>query len=67
VYSWIWHLPHQPVGNGDYKLSIGFEPNGDGSKLTVLQENFGNEEAVQPHQEGWENALNDLEAFLSTQ
>lgn len=65
VYSWIWHLPHQPVGNGDYKLTIGFEPNGAGSRLSVLQENFGTEEAVNPHREGWETALNDLEQYLS--
>jgi uncharacterized protein YndB with AHSA1/START domain len=65
VYSWNWHLPHQPVGNGEYKLHIGFVPSGEGSKLTVLQENFGTADAVQPHQEGWEQALSDLEAYLS--
>ena len=64
VYSWIWQLPHQPVGNGDYKLNIRFEPAGDGSRLHVAQENFGSEEAVQPHKEGWEKALEELEAYL---
>lgn len=65
VYGWNWHLPQQPVGNGTYKLTIGFEPAGGGSRLTVLQENLGSEEAVQPHQDGWEKALQDLGAFLN--
>ena len=64
VYSWIWQLPHQPVGNGDYKLNIRFEAAGDSSRLHVAQENFGSEEAVQPHKEGWEKALEELEAYL---
>jgi uncharacterized protein YndB with AHSA1/START domain len=64
VYSWIWQLPHQPVGNGDYKLNIRFEPAGNGSRLRVDQENFGSEEAVRPHQEGWEKALEELAAYL---
>lgn len=67
VYSWIWHLPHLPVGNGDYKLNIVFTAAGSGSRLEVRQENFGSEEAVQPHREGWEKALNDLEAHLTQQ
>lgn len=64
VYGWNWHLPQATVGNGHYKLTIGFEEIGANSKLTVLQENFDSEEAVQPHQEGWEKALQDLEAFV---
>ncbi|SHE99301.1 Uncharacterized conserved protein YndB, AHSA1/START domain [Cnuella takakiae] len=64
-YSWIWHLPHQPVGNGDYKLHIRFEPAGSGSRLEVQQENFGSEEAVQPHREGWEKSLEELKTYLS--
>lgn len=64
VYTWVWQLSHQPVGNGDYKLHIRFEPAGAGSRLQVAQENFGSEEAVQPHKEGWEKALEELEAYL---
>jgi uncharacterized protein YndB with AHSA1/START domain len=65
VYTWNWHLPQATVGNGHYKLTISFEPNGTYSKLFVRQDNFDSEEAVRPHQEGWERALNDLEGFLS--
>lgn len=63
-YSWIWQLPHQPIGNGDYKLHIRFEPAGEGSRIDVQQENFGSEEAVQPHREGWERSLDDLKSYL---
>lgn len=65
VYSWIWQLPHQPAGKGgDYKLNIRFEPSGMGSRLQVQQENFDSEDAVQPHQEGWEKALEGLKTYL---
>lgn len=64
VYSWIWHLPHQPIGNGDYKLRIRFVPQGQGSRLEVAQENFGSEEAVQPHRDGWEQNLERLKEYL---
>lgn len=65
VYTWKWHLPQATVGNGHYKLTIGFEANGTYSKLSVRQDNFDSEEAIQPHQEGWEAALNDLHQYLS--
>ncbi|WP_132054524.1 SRPBCC family protein [Pseudocnuella soli] len=65
VYTWNWHLPQATIGNGHYKLTIGFEANGTYSKLSVRQDNFDSEEAIQPHQQGWEAALNDLHQFVS--
>ena len=67
VYTWNWELPVATVGNSAFLLTVVFSENAGGSRLEVIQENFIEEEAVQPHREGWENALNSLHNFLSGQ
>ena len=66
VYSWNWDLPTtQAVTDNEFQLTVEFQPDGDGSKLKVTQENFKDQESIHPHEEGWNKALNDLHAFLS--
>lgn len=65
VYTWNWDIASGNVKESDHQLTIEFSAEGSGSKLTVLQENFENGEAVKPHEEGWEKALNDLSDYLS--
>jgi uncharacterized protein YndB with AHSA1/START domain len=65
VYTWNWRVPDATVSDSAFVLHVVFSPNGNGSRLAVTQENFAAEEAVQPHREGWEKALNDLYQFLS--
>ncbi|HVF80562.1 MAG TPA: SRPBCC domain-containing protein [Flavisolibacter sp.] len=67
VYTWNWKLPSPSVQDTDFLLTIEFTSTGSGSSLHVMQENFTSEEAVQPHREGWENALQDLAAYLQKQ
>ena len=43
---------------------VGFEGKDNSSALHILQENFENEEAMQPHREGWDKGLADLQSFL---
>lgn len=64
VYSWNWELPEETMHKGEYLLRVEFKEDGDGSTLDVTQENFENEHAIKPHQEGWDEALNDLHAYL---
>ncbi len=64
VYTWNWEFPNDAVKNGAFKLNIRFEDKGNESKLHVTQENFQNEEALQPHKEGWDKALNDLKSYV---
>lgn len=64
VYTWNWELPVPTVGNSEFLLTVVFSATASGSKLAVTQENFTEEEAVQPHREGWEKALEDLQQFL---
>ena len=64
VYTWNWEFPQDVVKNGAFKLNVRFEDKGNGSQLYVTQENFKDEEALQPHKEGWDKALNDLKNYL---
>lgn len=66
VYSWNWELPEEAAHKGEYLLTIQFKESGNGSTLDVTQENFKDEHAIKPHQEGWEEALNDLKDYLET-
>ncbi|HVG11478.1 MAG TPA: SRPBCC family protein [Flavisolibacter sp.] len=65
IYTWNWVLPTDAVQDSSFVLSIRFLPSSGGSKLSVKQENFQSEESVQPHREGWEKSLADLERHLS--
>lgn len=65
VYTWNWDVASDNVKKSDHQLTITFSADGDGSKIAVTQENFQDGEAVKPHQEGWEKALNDLSEYLS--
>ena len=64
VYTWNWKMGEQGVGNAEYLLEVRILPRDSGSRLEVVQENFSDEEAVQPHKEGWEKALQDLKSYL---
>lgn len=64
TYTWNWEFPNDAVKNGAFKLNVRFEDKGNGSKLHVTQENFQDEETLQPHKEGWDKALNDLKNYL---
>jgi uncharacterized protein YndB with AHSA1/START domain len=64
VYSWIWELPEDSHHKCEYLLTVLFNNKDNGSELQVTQENFKNEHSIQPHQDGWEQALENLTAFL---
>ena len=64
VYSWIWELPEASVHGGEYTLTINFSGDDNKSTLGVMQEAFQDEQSVQPHREGWEQALEDLKRFV---
>ena len=66
VYTWNWQMPGGAVQDSEYLLTINFRGTEKGSQIEVEQENFANEEALKPHQQGWTQALDDLAAFLNT-
>ena len=65
VYTWNWEIPTESIANSQFQLTIVFSKQGSGSHLQVTQQNFSNEEAVHPHREGWNKALEDLHQYLS--
>jgi uncharacterized protein YndB with AHSA1/START domain len=65
VYTWKWELAEDAVRNAEYKLTVTFSGDDTKSEISVLQENFENEETVKPHKDGWEQGLKDLEQYLS--
>lgn len=67
AYTWNWNVEAESIGKAEYLLDIQFLAHGNGSRLEVRQENFSDEESVQPHKEGWEKGLQDLKAYLERQ
>ncbi|MVN89939.1 SRPBCC family protein [Mucilaginibacter aquatilis] len=65
AYSWNWNIPNSEVKEAEHELTVIFVAKGEGSEIKVTQENFENEESINPHQEGWDKALNDLHSYLS--
>ena len=66
VYTWNWDVPTDSIGSSTYILAISFiDMDNNRSRIEVIQEDFKEEESVQPHKEGWEKALADLENYLS--
>lgn len=67
VYTWNWKLPTPSIHDNNFLLTVIFEPAGNGSRLRVKQTQIAHEESVQPHREGWDKALNNLQQYLSNQ
>ena len=66
VYTWNWDVPADSIGSSTYILAISFiDIDKNRSRIEVIQEDFKEEESVQPHKEGWEKALADLENYMS--
>ena len=64
-YTWNWHISSEPIPEAPYKLSVQFEGDEKNSSILVTQTGFKKDESVQPHQQGWEQGLQQLQDFLS--
>lgn len=63
-YTWNWHVKAVPIDDAEYKLSVKFDGDEHYSSLTVLQDGFKGDEHIKPHQQGWEDALEQLKIYL---
>lgn len=65
-YTWNWEVPtSEAINNSNYMLHVAFDSlDNDKSKIKVKQENFQDQESIQPHREGWDKALEDLSSYL---
>ena len=60
VYTWAWHsMPER-----ESLVTVQFNPDGDGTLLTLTHERFADDDARNRHQNGWNGALDKLEAFV---
>lgn len=64
-YTWNWHLKAEREEDAAYKLSVRFEGDNNDATITVTQTGFQSEESVQPHKQGWEQGLQQLQSYLT--
>lgn len=61
VYSWAWHSTPER----ESLVTVEFKPDGDGTLLTLIHEQFVDEAARDRHQQGWTGALDKLEKLVA--
>ena len=64
-YTWNWHLKAEGGEDAAYKLSVRFDGDNNNATISVTQTGFENDEAVQPHRQGWEQGLQQLQDYLA--
>jgi len=62
VFTWAWHLTPER----ESLVTVTIKPDGDGSLMTLLHEQFFDEAARDRHNQGWTGTLLRLETFLHT-
>lgn len=67
VYTWNWIVDDAALENGNYLLTVGFEAAGEGSEISITQENQSETEGIHPHEEGWKEALESLKTYLENE
>ena len=66
-YTWNWHFRLEPVNDAGYKLKVRFEGDDSSSAISIVQDGFENAESIQPHQQGWEQGLEQLKSYVENQ
>lgn len=60
VFTWAW----KTTPERESLVTVSFKPDGDGTLLTLIHEQFADEESRDGHQAGWNGALDKLEKFF---
>ena len=61
VFSWMWRtMPERQS-----LVTVLIKPDGDGSLLTLIHEQFFDEAARDRHEQGWNGCLEKLETYLA--
>ena len=61
VFSWAW----KSTPERQSQVTILIKPDGDGTLLTLIHEQFFDEDARDRHQHGWTGSLEKLARFLA--
>jgi uncharacterized protein YndB with AHSA1/START domain len=60
-FSWAWHSTPER----ESLVTLTFRPDGNGTMLTLLHEQFFDEKARDGHEHGWTGTLDKLEAVFA--
>lgn len=63
VFTWAW----KTTPERESLVTVTFKPDGDGTLMTLLHEQFFDEDARDRHNGGWTATMPKLEAFLARQ
>lgn len=61
VFTWAW----KSTPERESLVTVTFKPDGDGTIMTLLHEQFFDEEARDRHNAGWTSIMDRLEQFLA--
>jgi uncharacterized protein YndB with AHSA1/START domain len=61
VFTWAW----KSTPERESLVTLTFKPDGDGTLMTLLHEQFFDEDARDRHQGGWNGAMAKLEQYLA--
>ena len=61
VFTWAW----KSTPERESLVTVTFKPDGDGTILTLLHEQFFDEDARDRHQHGWTGAIDKLEKLFA--
>jgi uncharacterized protein YndB with AHSA1/START domain len=61
VFTWAW----KTTPERESLVTVLFQPDGDGTLLTLTHEQFADEETRDGHKNGWTGALDKLERFVA--
>jgi uncharacterized protein YndB with AHSA1/START domain len=63
VFTWAWiSTPER-----ESLVTLTFKPDGDGTLMTLLHEQFFDEKARDHHNQGWTSAVDKMEEYFSAQ
>ena len=60
VFTWAWKCTPER----ESLVTVELKPDGDGTLLTLIHEQFFDEEARDRHRHGWEGAMDKLASFV---
>jgi len=61
VFSWAWRTMPERAS----QVTVTFKPDGDGTLMTLLHEQFFDEAARENHQRGWTEIVGKLDVYLT--
>ena len=61
VFTWAWHTTPERQS----RVTIGLQPEGEGTMLTLTHDMFVDEKARDDHRRGWTMALDRLEGVMA--